>query len=108
VKWLHVNGFPNAKRQPLAGSKDIGDVWVCPWLIAEVKNHATWTDLDIDRWLDETEKERINAAADEAWLVVKRPGKASPANWWLFKRWTTYPAPVVAQYRLGEWVESVR
>lgn len=106
VRWLQQNGFPAAHRQPLAGNKDIGDVWVCPWLIAEVKAHKTWTDLDIDRWLDETETERRNASADTAWLVVKRPGKASPANWWLFNR-TGSDSPVV-QLRLGEWVAHVR
>lgn len=103
TRWLQVNGYPDAHRQPLSGSKDKGDIWLRPFLIAEVKSHKTWTDLDIDRWLDEAETERINASADECWLIVKRPGKASPANWWLFTR-----TDVVGQYRLGEVVNRVR
>lgn len=106
VRYLQANGFPEARRQPLYGNKDRGDVWVCPWLIAEVKAYKTWTDLDVDRWLAECEFERINASADECWLVVKRVGKACPGNWHLFKR-TGIGSPV-ACFRLGEWVAHVR
>lgn len=107
VRYLKANGFPEARRQPLAGNRDIGDVWVCPWTIAEVKvRTGPYSDADVDKWLLECETERVNAAADECWLVVKRVGKACPGNWWVI-RWDKYNALVI-QYRLGEWVASVR
>lgn len=106
VRYLQANGFPNAHRQPLAGNRDIGDVWVAPWVILESKYRSeAYSAADVDRWLDECEQERVNASADSCWLVVNRPGKASPEHWRMYKRLTN---GLVAQYRFGEWVAHVR
>lgn len=107
ARYLQANGFPHARRQPLAGAKDIGDLWVCPWTIAECKwRSGPYSDAEVDAWLLECEVERRNAGADECWLIVNRPGKGNPANWWLIKR-TGIDSPV-AMFRLGEWVAHVR
>lgn len=107
VRYLQANGFPHARRQPLAGSRDIGDVWVCPWTIAEVKvRTGPYSDADVDKWLDECEVERVNAKADECWLIVKRPGKASPEHWWMIRR-DVYNKLTI-QFRLGEYVAHAR
>lgn len=108
VRYLHTAGFPEAHRQPLAGSRDIGDVWVAPGIIAEVKyRREAYSDAQVDEWLDEAETERDNAGANECWLIVNRPGKASPGNWWLYRR-VGFTWPMVLQYRMHEWVRHVR
>lgn len=81
VRYLRDNGYPLAERRALAGKEDLGDILLCPGMIAEVKAHATVTDLQIERWQAETFRERVNSNASEAWLVVKRPGKGQPEHW---------------------------
>lgn len=87
VRWLQANGFPGAERRALRGNADAGDILVCPGVIAEVKAGkaaATASDHQVDQWLDETERERVNAGAEHALLVLRRTG-VGPANagrWW--------------------------
>lgn len=81
VNYLRANGFPLAERLALHGGKDIGDIRACPGLCVEVKAHATVTDGDLRTWQAETTKEKANGHASIMWLVVKRPGKAQPAQW---------------------------
>lgn len=84
VRFLQVNGFPQAERRALAGTHDLGDVTGTPDLCWEVKaGEAAWnaSDKQIDKWLVETEVERVNAGASVGILVVARYGKA-PAFWW--------------------------
>ena len=83
VKFLEINGFPNAERRAMTGAFDQGDITGIPALCMEVKNHATYK---IPAWIKETEIERINAKADFGILVVKptgvgmTPDKVGP--WW--------------------------
>jgi hypothetical protein len=66
VNVLRAHGFGGAERRALAGSNDLGDILICPGVIAEVKwgKHAKTASLvDVSRWLRETERERANAGA---------------------------------------------
>lgn len=101
VNYARAHGFAQAQRLTLTGNQDRGDVILCPGLICEVKAHKTWSDLDIDQWLTETETEAQNMT--EWWnmsrlttigswqdfrgfLVIRRPGKTDPAKWWVIER----------------------
>jgi hypothetical protein len=94
VKALRLHGFPNAERRALAGAYDLGDITGTPGLVWEVKGGEaakSASDAQIEKWLDETETERINAGADIGVLVVQRRG-IGPANahrWWTVVRGTT-------------------
>ncbi len=82
-------GFPGAERRALAGATDLGDVLLAPGAVVEVKggNQArTASDLDIERWLAETERERLNARAGVAFLVVQRAAVGAPNA----HRWHAY------------------
>ena len=90
VRWLHAHGYPDARRQVLAGSKDKGDLWVTLGVIAEVKTRNTAAGLgqpgeaELAKWMAETEAERVNAKAAHAVLIVKRKGTADPGRWWAY------------------------
>lgn len=101
VNYARTHGFSQAQRLTLTGNQDRGDIILCPGLICEVKAHKTWTDLDIDQWLDETEQEVHNMwawwnrdvdklsgrpLAFRGFLVIKRPGKTDPGKWWVIER----------------------
>lgn len=84
VRYLAANGFPYAERRALAGIKDLGDITGTPDIAWEVKaGQAAWnaSDNQIDKWLVETEVERVNAKASVGILVVARRGK-NPRDWW--------------------------
>lgn len=77
VKALRANGFEGAERRALAGSADLGDILVGPGVIAEIKTgkHAkTASHGQIMEWIQETERERRNAKAALAFLVIQRTG----------------------------------
>lgn len=89
-------GFPGAERRALHGATDLGDILLCPGVVLEVKGGAAAkdaSDLDIERWLDETETEWTNANAEVAVLVVQRRGAGAPNahRWWAWWRlgWLT-------------------
>jgi hypothetical protein len=87
VRYLQAHGFPQAERRALRGIEDAGDVTGCPGLCIEVKGGEaakSASDLLVADWLEETEKERVNAGADVGVLVLQRRG-VGPANagrWW--------------------------
>lgn len=91
VNFLRENGWPNAERRALHGSKDLGDVTGCPGLVFEVKGGAAAMNASdglLDKWLVETEQERLNARADYGILVMKRRGIGFPrAGWWTAAMW---------------------
>jgi hypothetical protein len=99
VRAARPRGFPNADRLTLTGANDRGDVGLCPGVIIEVKGGdaaRNASDGMIEGWLVETERERVNAHADVAFLVTQRAG-VGPANahrWW-------------AWWRLG-WIDPLR
>lgn len=87
VQYLREHGFPNAERTALHGCNDVGDITGTPGICWEVKGgHAaeTASDAQVDKWLIETERERICARADVGVLVLKRRGigAANAGRWW--------------------------
>jgi hypothetical protein len=87
VAYLRAHGWPEAERRAQRGSRDAGDLTGCPGLCVEVKGGEAAknaSDLLVADWLEETEKERVNAGADIGVLVLQRRG-VGPANagrWW--------------------------
>lgn len=89
VKVARANGFPLAERRALAGTADKGDILLAPGLIVEVKagKAAKTASLgQVGKWLAETERERVNAQAAAAILVVQRQGVGT-ANAHLWECW---------------------
>lgn len=75
VRWLRLNGWPHAERRALAGAGDLGDITGTPGLAWECKAGAAAHDASdavLEKWMRETETERVNAAADIGILVVAR------------------------------------
>ena len=91
LAWLHQNGH-RARRNPPAGTKDVGDLAVeMPYflpngsrasaeVVIEVKNHANLATA-INDGLAELDAEMANAGTDHGVLVVKRRGKGDPGEW---------------------------
>ena len=75
VDWLHRNGFPDARREVLHGSADVGDVGGVTWkgwpVVIEAKNCQQSRPT---KWLEEAEAERKNANAAIAVVVAHRKG----------------------------------
>lgn len=97
VRTARTRGFPLADRLTLTGANDRGDIGLCPGVIIEVKGGEqarNASDLDIERWLAETLRERDNAGADIAFLVTQRRGVGAPNahRWWAWWRigWLEY------------------
>lgn len=85
ARWLQDNGWPTARRQPLYGNKDQGDIIVCeqPKVLIECKGGAAAENASatvIDEWLAQTATERANAGAVLAVLIVRRH-RRPPALW---------------------------
>lgn len=102
VKALRRNGFPHAERRALAGRADVGDVILCPGVIAEVKGGAAAkqaSDGLLQVWWEETVREQVNARADVALLVVARRG-IGPVN--ADRWWVVWPVGMVARIVGGE------
>jgi hypothetical protein len=77
TRYAREHGFPLADRRPLKGINDEGDVLLTVGLIAEVKAGKSAQNASLGQvraWLAETERERVNARADHAILVVQRRG----------------------------------
>lgn len=85
VKYLRANGFGQAERRALRGRDDVGDILVCPGMIAECKAWATFTDGNIADWQAETWREMQAANASIGLLIVKRPRKAVADSWCYFR-----------------------
>jgi hypothetical protein len=91
VRAARTRGFPHADRLTLTGNKDRGDIGLAPGVILEIKGGEkarAASDLDIERWLNETELERAHAGADVAFLVTQRRGVGAPNahRWWAWWR----------------------
>jgi hypothetical protein len=87
VRYLAVNGFDNAERRSLRGSLDAGDITGTPGVAWSIKGGVaakTASDGQVDRWLTELERQRTNAAATIAVLVLQRAGigEANAGRWW--------------------------
>jgi hypothetical protein len=89
ARWLAVNGWPHAERRASNGSTDRGDITGTPGICWEVKSRKEPPgDKQITDWLEEVERERVNAGADIGVLVVRRTGygEARVASWWAIVR----------------------
>ena len=90
VKYAQANGFAGAMRPALAGTYDIGDVWLepGPTIIIESKIVAGAPAMGqppkamFDAWWGQTCTEAHNARANVGLLVVKRKGTTNPGRWW--------------------------
>lgn len=81
-------GFRYAERRRLTGTIDRGDITGLPGVVIEVKgsNGGASSRIRLGEWLDETEREIANDKADTGVLVVKRPGKGKPEDWFAIMR----------------------
>jgi hypothetical protein len=98
IAYLRVNGFPQAELRNQAGEHDKGDIIGCLDVAIECKGgHKAETAGDglVEKWLAETEKERVNAGAQVGILVMKRAayGKANAGKWWAVMPGGQYGAP---------------
>lgn len=99
VRAARTRGFPNADRLTLTGALDRGDIGLCPGVIIEAKGGEqakNASDELIEKWLNETNREALNAHADVAFLVTQRRSVGTPNahRWW-------------AWWRLG-WLDNLR
>jgi hypothetical protein len=79
VHYLQDHGFPDCERAYGAGRPaDIGDLVGLPGLCCELKNHAR---LELARWVDEAERERLNAKQPFAVVIAKRRGKSAAQSY---------------------------
>lgn len=81
VRFLQENGI-DARRLPLSGSKDMGDILISgdKTVTVEVKNHRA---MNLAEWIDEAIAEKINAGTDLGVVIHKRLRKGSPADWYV-------------------------
>jgi Holliday junction resolvase len=79
VHHFRDHGFPDVERAYGAGRpEDIGDVVGIPGICCEIKNHAR---LELARWIDEAERERLNAKQPFAVVIAKRRGKGAAQSY---------------------------
>lgn len=80
VRYLQEQGL-DARRLPLSGSKDMGDILIPghKTVTVEVKNHKA---MSLAEWVDEAVVEKANAGTDLGVVVHKRMRKGSPAEWY--------------------------
>jgi len=87
VRYLRTAGFDQAERRSLRGSLDAGDITGTPGIAWSVKGGVaakTASDGQVTKWLAELERQRVNAAATVAVLVLQRAGigEANAGRWW--------------------------
>jgi hypothetical protein len=104
VKHARANGFPYCERRALAGNADKGDLTLCPGVIVECKDWSDYTNGDVSEWWRETLKEKKNANASVALLVVKRAYQGTGMAWcWVQGEWGYWSA-----YRLDDALSMLR
>lgn len=96
VDYLKDAGFPDARRKPLTGSLDQGDVdlTIHPTIIAECKYASGKTGVKLTEWMRELGKEVDNAKATFGILVAKQAGAGDQS----IGRWVT--ACTISHYGL--------
>lgn len=85
--WPPDENGGGARREILHGHRDIGDIVGCGVTMFEVKAGEAArnaSDLQISRWLDETERERVAGSNRFGVLVTVRRGVAerNAHQWW--------------------------
>ncbi len=77
VRFLVEHGFPDAERAYGAGRpEDIGDIVGIPGITVECKAAKS---IDLAGFVDEAERERLNARQAYGVVIVKRRGKPTSA-----------------------------
>lgn len=89
VKYVRLNGFGGADRQPLRGNRDAGDILLCPGIVLEIKAHKSAGAgqsgaAQLAAWMSQAAAERYNAGAALCPLIVKRTGTTNVAQWWAY------------------------
>ena len=81
TRYLQENGI-DARRLPLSGSKDQGDILISGprTFTLEVKNHRT---MDLAGWVDQAAVEKCNAGTDYGVVVHKRLRKTDPGCYYV-------------------------
>ena len=91
VKAFIRGGWPEAKRYAQRGSQDVGDIDIHAGITLEVKAGAaaktaaeSSSDLQVKRWLEETNNERRRKGADFGILIMVRRGVPlkRAEDWW--------------------------
>jgi len=98
LSHLKANGHPEAVRCPPAGTKDVGDLNCLylgeddsladgryPHIVIEVKSYKDIA-AALREGVAELEVEKANAGTSHGVLVVKRPGKTDPGEWYAVRR----------------------
>lgn len=85
--YLRGQGFQAVERRALSGQHDRGDIAGVPDTVIEVKGGHTAekaSDLRVQQWLLDTEREREAAYARWGVLVMKRAGYGPKraSEWW--------------------------
>lgn len=95
LDYVKCNGFPEANRRVLHGSKDFGDILMCPGFILSVKGGGSAEALqyaDLEKWIIALREQCFHAGGDHGlffrgMLVTKRRGYgAQRAGFW----WTHF------------------
>lgn len=122
ARYMRVRGWPKAKRNPLNGAKDLGDIDPGePRLVVEVKAKTQkrgaeeGATMPFPEFLRQTEKERVNAGAAVGVCIVKPPGFAHNRmnRWWMLMSSGTFDGlAAAASYAYGHefpmfWRETV-
>ena len=89
VKYMRLNGFGGADRQPLRGNRDAGDIGLTAGIVIEVKAHKSAgtgqpAAGQLFDWMAQAECERVNAGAAMCPLIVKRSGTLDVGRWWAY------------------------
>lgn len=93
VRYAQENGFRYSERRALAGNLDKGDLTLCPGIIVECKAWADFSDGDVGMWWAETLREKKNANASIALLIVKRAYQPTAKAWcWVQGEWGFWSA----------------
>lgn len=103
VNYLIANGFP-ARRLPLSGNKDRGDIMVTDHIMAEIKNVKTWSRADIYEWMWQTNVEQENGGHPQAFLIVLNHGKTVGQAWVIS---TNYAGKPMFMW-LDDWISTVK
>lgn len=90
ARFYARNGWPHARRMVQTGwhvgdkiNRDRGDIDGTPGLVTQVRTSTSdMTGATLAAAMDDTTRQTIAAGADYGLLVVRRAGKADPANWW--------------------------
>lgn len=95
VRFIRSAGFAGAERRALRGVLDAGDITGTPlvaWSCKAGQYAKTASDALVADWLDELDKQRINAGADVGVLVLQRAGigEANAGRWWAVMRGIDY------------------